>query len=166
MEVWVKSSSGNRWRRERGALLALERLADGEEAALLLVADKPDLDLPQLLATLRLMQRLGVDAERIQLAAAHPSAAWLAPLAEAGLTQIILRSKKASGPQNEGRRVSLVELLHHCCPHLHTKTSNGVTLSVCGLKHHRMVLADHHLDSWCLHQGDGCPHLANGKEWV
>ncbi|RJO68787.1 MAG: hypothetical protein C4523_06925 [Myxococcales bacterium] len=163
MEVWVKTIPGDSWRRERGALIALERLTEGKEAALLLVADKPDLDLPQLLATLRLMQQLSIDAERIALATASPSAAWLAPLAEGGLKHLILRSKKAPEQPDEGRRVAVAELLHHLCPYLHARTSNGVTLSACGLGHDRIVLADHHLDSWCLHQGHGCPHLADRK---
>lgn len=160
MEVWTKEKPEDNWRREKGVLLALEALLENPAAQTLVVADKPDLDLPQLKATLRLAGKLGVDFARVHFAAAHPSLSWIETLAGFGLQHLALFSiSSKESPPRELVSHSIGRLKSVLCPWLHVKTAEEVTLSICGAHFDRLVLVDQHLKQWCLRNAQDCPHI-------
>lgn len=164
MEIWLTQNALVAKRRQNGALPAFEALLDDPEVHLLIIADQPEIDLPQLKTMLRLAEKLGIDPTRLRLATPYPARSWIAPLVELGLSSLTLLSTKVMiCPSNAGILFRVEDLIKCLCPRLGTKTVNGKTASLCIAGRQRIVLADYHLNEWCLKRAEGCPHLGQSR---
>ena len=157
MEFWTRDDNQGWWKEWPDALQGLASLS-ASHVEVLLLSLKPDAELSALIATVRLVRKLVGRAVTIIIASPHPSDEWLRPLKEYGIDHVWLVQRPGAEAQRRGIFARLLEIDNGICPALHSRTSNGTTLSVCGCHSDRMVLARHHFDRWCLRSHRQCPH--------
>ncbi len=151
------------WKEWPDAVQGLAALPVSAPAEVLLLALQPDRELPELLAAVRLIRERAGSPVRVVAASPHPSGEWLGPLWDVGVDAVwwIERpgTRKPQANRVAGRPQ---EVRGEVCPALHSRTQDGVTLSVCGRHGDRMVLAARHLERWCLRHHVECPHWKFG----
>lgn len=156
MEIWTRQSKQPGWTPWPDIPQGLAAIAaEPMDRQVLLVTTAPDIDQAALVAVLRLIQALG--RCEVTVASPHPSTDWAASLEPLGVDHLWVVDQ---GPMDRGTRLrNPTEVRGNICSHLHARSYGATTLSVCGRHHDRLVLARHHLETWCLSGGDGCPHL-------
>lgn len=159
MQIWTKEEGNSTWKRQCGAVRALDQFSEHPALSLVFYVDKPDLDTPQLGAAIRVAFQVGFRLEQLIIATTHPSLSWLEPLRSIGINDVVLCAEFDSSAPNKGSAISLAALSEKLCPHLHARTSGKTTLSVCGAGNDRIVLARRHIRDWCLRHAEGCPHI-------
>ena len=159
MEIWTRQREQLGWTPWPDVPSGLASLVDVPDAQVLLRTEAPDVEHDLLVATLRLVQALAKDGN-VVIASPHPSADWVESLKPFSVDQAWVVERR--GARRPPAIENLSELVQGICPHLHTKTIDGTTLSVCGCHLDRMVLARHHLDRWCLLGDSECPHRRPG----
>ncbi|MBN2499051.1 MAG: hypothetical protein JXR96_30960 [Deltaproteobacteria bacterium] len=160
MEIWTRKRDQLGWTMWPDVLRGLASLRDAPDAKVLLYVETPDEEHDRLVAALKLIRGLEQGHRDIVLASPHPSSDWVDSLRSFGVDHLwTVGHRGADGPAGLDR---IAQIQGGVCPHLHSRTARGVSLSVCGCHHDRMVLARHHLDRWCLRDGRGCPHLSRG----
>ena len=156
MEIWTRQSDRLGWTPWPGIPQGLAAIAAAPRTRqVLLVTTAPGADHSAVVAVLQLIQALG--GCDVTVASPHPSTDWAASLEPLGVDHLWVVDQ---GPMDRTARLrNPTEVRGGICPHLHTKSRESSTLSVCGRHHDRLVLARHHLETWCLAGGEGCPHL-------
>lgn len=157
MEIWTRQSEQLGWTPWPDIPQGLAAIAAKPDARhdVLLVTTAPGCDHATLIAVLQLIQGLGKCD--VTVASPHPSTDWAETLEPLGVDHLWVVDRATM--VHTTRPGNPTEIRACICPHLHAKSSGTTTLSVCGCHHDRLVLARHHLESWCLTGGDGCPHL-------
>lgn len=165
MYIWTKKNEYANWTRQAGVVQALEMCLDNPSTELRLLVDKPDADVAQLTAAIRLAKKVGLGMEQIIITAEHFSSPWIERLQELGVEYVVLcePSSVVCGSR-EGERVKTSEVCANLCRHLHTKTAKNVTIWVCGARKDRVVLSPSQVRSWCRCRASGCPHIVRVVE--
>lgn len=156
MEIWTRQADQLGWAPWPDVPQGLAAVvAEPEVRQILLVTTAPDADHAAVVAVLRLIQALG--GREVTVASPHPSTDWATSLEPLGVDHLWVVDQ---GSVDRATRLrNPTEVRGDICPHLHARSSGATTLSVCGRHQDRLVLARHHLESWCLNGGDDCPHL-------
>jgi len=160
MEIWTRQRDQLGWTPWPDVPRGLASLLDAPDEQVLLLSEAPDVERDLLVAAIRVVRALARNGGHVVVASSHPFAGLLDELTPPGVDQLWVVER------HEAKRKATIENVSEIgggiCPNLHTKTENGTTLSVCGRRHDRMVLARHHLDRWCLMNPGGCPHRDHG----
>lgn len=160
MILWTRDDETDRWRSWPDALRGLAGLPESWAGAVLLVSDAPDDELPRLLATVQLVRRL-FDRATLIAGSPHPANTWMAPLHAAGVDhfwRVKGHGPNGAGARDAGAAVARAEALSApVCPALHTRSADGVTVSVCGVRGDRLVLPRRQLERHCLCASASCP---------
>lgn len=160
MKIWTRQADGGDWRPWSHPELGLEAVAGASPrvAAILVVGLGPPDDAP-LLASIRLARRLAAGPLEVVAASAHPTLRWVESVRQAGADLALLVNPPAQ--DRWSRKLPLdgaVALCGAICPALHAQHEQDLTLSLCGRRQDRMLLARHHLERWCLAAKEACPH--------
>ena len=156
MEIWTRQREQLGWTPWPDVPRGLASLLDVSGAQVLLLTEAPAAEHDIIVAALRLVHALAKDGGNVVIASPHPSADWVESLKLFGVDQVWVVERR--GARRSPALENVSELGKGICPHLHTNTDGGITLSVCGCHRDRMVLARHHLDRWCLLDKRDCPH--------
>lgn len=158
MRIWTQDESGTGWRAWPDALSGLADLTPGWDGPVLLVSEAPHHELSELLATVRLVRRLCAHATVIA-GSRHPERDWMAALHDAGVDRFWRLAGQP--PRQRGSFDGYIEAqAERVCPALHTRSEDGVTVSVCGLRNDRLVLPQRRLERHCLGDHERCPYRA------
>lgn len=164
MEMWTQSTDGRwkRWGHPGAGLDAIASSASGP-AVVVVIATGPADD-EQLVATIRLTRHVTTGPVRVIAASEHPSPDWVESVRRAGADLTLFaprpdRSLFRCGPALQ----DTIELGGGICPALHACTQDEATLSVCGRRNDKMVLARHHFERWCFAAKEDCPHWQRGQ---
>ena len=157
MKFWSKSDDQPCWKEWPDTMQGLASLPASRIAEVLLLTLEPDAEVSVLVTTVRLVRKLVGPAVTIVVASPYPSEAWLRPLKEASVDHVWLVERPGRERLGRGEPERVREIGSDICPALHSRAEAGSTLSVCGCRHDRMVLARHHLKRWCLGAYQRCP---------
>ena len=163
MEFWSKTSDQLCWKEWPDAMHGIAHLPASRITEVVLLTDEPHVEASGLVTTVRLIRELVGHAVTIIVASPYPSEAWLQPLKEASVDHIWLVARRRCEKLTRGGPDPLREINGSICPALHTGAEAGRTLSVCGCRHDRLVLARHHLKRWCLDAHQSCPHWSEDR---
>lgn len=156
MEIWTRQRDQLGWTPWPDVPRGLASLLDAPDEQVLLLSEAPDLERDQIVAAIRVVHVLARDGGHVIVASSHPFAGLLDELAPYGVDQVWVVERRQM-KQCAATIKNVSEIGGGVCPCLHTKTENGITLSVCGARHDRMVIGSHHLNRWCLLNSPGCP---------
>lgn len=160
MDIWTRQHDQLDWTPWPDVPRGLAKLLDTPDAQVLLLTEAPDIEHDLLIAAVRLVHALVANGGSIVVASPHPSVDLIDSLRPVGVDHVWVVERPGFGRKASIQNVS--EISATVCPHLHSKTGGGTTLTVCGRHHDRMVLARHHLDRWCLRYNGECPHRRRG----
>ena len=158
MEFWTRKKECRKWRWWPDVVRGLAGIGREEPAGVLLVSQRPLEEMDCLMATLRVVRRLARNGVSVEVASRHPSDSWILPLKQAGVDRVWVLGPAAASAGNHPGPGCLTEVPEHLCPGLHARPAGGAELSVCGCHRDLMILASHHLQSWCLGRYPDCPH--------
>ena len=146
------------WKQWSEPLQAIEGIIGICNGHVLLFTEYPTAEHEIVLAAVRLIRRVGGSEVSIIIGSPYPSERWIGPLKETGVDHVwfldIHEQKKGQRLVDPGDRIEIEENL---CPALHTRHSEKATLSVCGRRGDRMIIARHHFTRWCLANHTECP---------
>jgi hypothetical protein len=161
MDAATRERGQSEWHLWPSPMVGISAALGPDVEAVLLFSRRPDTELDELLAAVRLIRERGVP-KAITVGSPHPAVAWVTQVRAAGAEQIlVLERLDPVGERLAGERAAQVAT--ELCPALQIRTESAVTVSVCA-DHHRLVLVHHHLERWCLHDGRGCPHRRAPQE--
>lgn len=160
MEIWTRQGDQLGWTPWPDVPRGLARLLDAPNEQVLLLSEAPDVERDLLVATIRVVRALARNRGHVVVASSHPFAGLLDELTPPGVDQLWVVERRETMRKATIENVS--EVGRRTCSNLHSKTEDGTTLSVCGRRRDRMVLARHHLDRWCLMNPDSCPQRDEG----
>lgn len=166
MELWTRAEGELCWREWPDALQGVAALGDLPAGEVLLLTLRPDVETADILAAVRLIRQIpggGRPPVRIIVGSPYPAEEWVAPLREAVIDQVWW-VPRPGGCAEQGRCFPgpTAAIGPEVCPALHVGTEDGTALSLCGRHGDRMVLGAGHLERWCLHRHDECPHWKLG----
>lgn len=156
MELWTSQREHLGWTPWSDVSRGLASLLDAPNAQVLLLTEAPEAEHDLLVAALRLVHALAANGAEVVVASPHPSADLIESLAPCGVDQVWVVERRNA--QQASTLVNISALGQGVCSELHAKTEDGTTISVCGCRRDRMVLARHHLNRWCLGNKESCPH--------
>ena len=156
MEIWTRQRTHLGWTPWPNVACGLATLLDAADAQVLLLTEAPDVERLLLIAALRLVHAIVEGQPNVVVASPHPSADLVEFLIGHGVRQIWAVERR--GTRRASTLENISELGPGVCPQLHAKTDAGKTLSLCGCRHDRMVLAGHQMRRWCLLGSRNCPH--------
>jgi hypothetical protein len=159
METWTLGS-GDRWKRWGHPGVALDAMSTMPSTVTqLLVIDIEVGDQERTAATIHLARRIAVGPLQVIAGSLHPTRQWSESVRRAGADRVLFIARRKAGWHLRNPHLTeVVELDDRVCPALHVTHDQDLTLSVCGRRHDRMVLARPHLDGWCLKHNSACPH--------
>jgi hypothetical protein len=155
MEIWTRKRNQLGWVQWPDIAVGLLEVRGAANMQIMLLTEAPDIEIDALIAVLSIINGLAGDECDVIIASPHPSTDWLEQLKDLGVDQVWAVTPRSMG---RSRRIEKVrEIGRTICPHLHAKTEEKTTVSVCGLHGDRLVLGGHQLERWCLADGSNCP---------
>jgi len=156
MILFKRDSTGAGWEEYKGLLSGLFNAANNPPVEIAAFSIDPEAEMDEIVGFMKIAPAIGISPYRVILITPHPTLDSLKMVAAERLSRLIVSSKAPDANTSEVFNIN--DVLPTTCPLLHFHRSENVPLSVCGAHNDRMVLAPHHMHSWCVTGYKDCPH--------
>ena len=165
MKMWTLNEGQMNWKQWPDSIQAIESVSGTWKGQVLVYSERPTAELKALIAIIRILRNICCNEVAIIIGSPHPDQSWIDILKEAGTDYVWqMDTHYAKSTPHVACIDSSVQLDERPCPALRAMDSNGVTLSVCGRRNNRWILARHHFHRWCFGKYSGCPNWRGQHE--
>ena len=121
------------------------------------MSEAPDLERDPVASLVGLIRQLAGGKAEVVVATPHPAKDWIDALDALGVARFWVVDRRRNAVRDATPFGTAKTIEQQVCPALHAITRDGVTLSVCGYRHDRLVRAWSHLSTRCLGDYRRCP---------
>lgn len=151
-----RDSTGTDWKEYKGLLSGIHNAAKNTNLEVGVFSTEPETEMDEIIGLMKIASEIGVSPECVILITPHPTLDVLRMASAEKLSRLLISSKPLV--ENTNEVLNIIDKIPTTCPLLHFRKSENVPLSVCGAHNDRMVLAPHHMHSWCVTGYEECPH--------
>jgi hypothetical protein len=158
MLLYIREEQTGKWTKCTGVFSGLQHAAASHGALVGIYSNDPEAAMQEITGTMKRAAECGIAQEAVCLITPHPTLDALHHLADWKQARLLVAFLPARTDADPAQAIAVGELCESVCPLLHCTRGNNVVLSVCGAHNDRMVLAEHHMQAWCLTGHAQCPH--------